>query len=55
MAPLPHRAHYAGEGYASTEIELWDPERGLIAYATQLMPFLFPEGPPPPDQVRPPT
>ncbi len=50
-----NRAHYAGEGYASTEIELWDPERGLIAYATQLMLFLFPEGPPAPDQVRPPT
>jgi acyl-CoA thioesterase len=48
------RAHYAGDGYASTEMELWDPEAGLIAYATQLMFFVFPEGPPTPDQVRPP-
>jgi acyl-CoA thioesterase len=48
-------AHYAGDGYASAEIELWDPEQGLIAYATQLMLFLFPEGPPTPEQVRPPS
>ncbi len=49
-----NRAHHAGDGYASTEIELWDPEQGLIAYATQLMLFVFPDGPSAPHQVRPP-
>ena len=32
----------AGDGYASVELELWDPARGLVAYATQVMFFSFP-------------
>lgn len=47
-----NRARWAGDGYASTEISLWDPERGLVAHATQMMFFSFPDGPPPPDQRR---
>jgi acyl-CoA thioesterase len=49
-----NRARKAGDGYASAEMELWDPGRGLVAYATQMMFFSFPEGPPPPDRLRPP-
>ena len=41
-----NRARWAGDGYASTEITLWDPERGLVAHATQIMLFTFPDGPP---------
>ena len=41
-----NRARWAGEGYASVEMTLWDPERGLVAYATQMMFFSFPDGPP---------
>ncbi|MBI2169929.1 MAG: thioesterase family protein [Actinobacteria bacterium] len=41
-----NRARHAGEGYASLEMEMWDVERGLIAYATQMMIFSFPDGPP---------
>ena len=37
------RAHRAGEGYASGELALWDPEAGLVAFATQVMIFTFPE------------
>lgn len=41
-------ARRAGDGYASVEIELWDPEAGLVAYGTQTMIFTFadriPEG-----------
>ena len=49
-----NRARHAGEGYASVELELWDPGHGLVAYATQLMFFTFPEGPPdPPVQPAP--
>jgi acyl-CoA thioesterase len=48
-----NRARHAGDGYASVELELWDPERGLAAYATQMMFFTFPEGPPPPEHRRP--
>lgn len=48
-----NRARYAGEGYASAEMELWDPEHGLVAYGTQVMFFSFPNGPPPPEQRRP--
>ncbi|MGZ4689149.1 MAG: acyl-CoA thioesterase [Acidimicrobiia bacterium] len=45
-----NRARHAGDGYASLEVELWDAEmRTLSAYATQLMIFTFPEGPPPLD------
>lgn len=43
-----NRARHAGDGYASLDMELWDPERGLVAYATQVMFFVFPDGPPPP-------
>lgn len=33
-----NRAHHAGGGYASAEIELWDPEQAtLVAWATQMM------------------
>ena len=49
-----NRARHAGDGYASVELELWDPGRGLVAYATQVMFFTFPEGPPPPEFRRPP-
>ena len=49
-----NRARTAGDGYASVEMSLWDPERGLIAHATQVMFFSFPDGPPPPDRRRPP-
>ena len=42
-----NRARHAGDGYASLEVELWDAEtRTLAAYATQLMIFTFPGGPP---------
>jgi acyl-CoA thioesterase len=37
-----NRARHAGDGYASVELELWDPARGLVAYATQVMFFSFP-------------
>jgi len=42
-----NRARHAGDGYASTELELWDPTCGLVAYGTQLMVFTFPDGSPP--------
>ena len=36
-----NRAHYAGDGYASAEAVLWDPEGPngptLLAWATQIM------------------
>ena len=48
-----NRARWAGDGYASVEVALWDPERGLVAYATQVMVFSFPDGPPSPAQRRP--
>lgn len=48
-----NRVRWAGDGYASAEITLWDPTRGLVAYATQLMYFVFPDGPPPPPERRP--
>jgi acyl-CoA thioesterase len=47
-----NRARHAGDGYASLEMELWDPTRGIVAYATQLMFFSFPEGPPTPEHLR---
>lgn len=50
-----NRARHAGEGYASVELELWDPAGGLVAYGTQLMVFMFPDGPPEPHLRRPPT
>ncbi|HEX4489987.1 MAG TPA: thioesterase family protein [Acidimicrobiia bacterium] len=45
-------ARRAGDGYAALEMELWDPESGLVAYGTQLMFFSFPDGPPTPDQLH---
>lgn len=47
-----NRARRAGDGYASLEMELWDPETGLVAYGTQMMFFSFPDGPPTPEQLR---
>lgn len=47
-----NRARHAGDGYASVEMELWDPAGRLVAYATQMMFFTFPDGPPPPDRRR---
>jgi acyl-CoA thioesterase len=41
-----NRARWAGDGYASVEMTLWDPTRGLVAYATQMMVFVFPDGRP---------
>ncbi len=43
---MRNRARCAADGYASVEIELWDPETGLVAYGTQTMIFTFSEGPP---------
>ena len=48
-----NRARWAGDGYASVEMALWDPARGLVAHATQVMVFSFPDGPPSPAQRRP--
>jgi acyl-CoA thioesterase len=51
-----NRARYAGDGYASTEMEIWDASlRHLVAYATQQMFFVFPDGPPPPGERVPRT
>jgi acyl-CoA thioesterase len=49
-----NRARFAGDGYASLELALWDPQQGLVAYGTQMMLFSFPDGPPSPEQRRPP-
>jgi acyl-CoA thioesterase len=35
--------HWAGDGYASAEITIWDEERRLLAFATQLMLIRFPD------------
>jgi acyl-CoA thioesterase len=50
-----NRCRHAGDGYASLELELWDPKTGLVAYATQMMFFMWPEGPPPDDKLHPPS
>jgi acyl-CoA thioesterase len=51
-----NRARYAGDGYASTEMEIWDAHcEHLVAYGTQQMFFVFPEGPPPPHERIPRT
>ncbi|MGO9876695.1 MAG: acyl-CoA thioesterase [Acidimicrobiia bacterium] len=51
-----NRARYAGDGYASTEMEIWDAScERLVAYGTQQMFFVFPEGPPPLDERVPRT
>ena len=45
-----NRARWAGEGYASGDMELWDMHSGpprLVAYGTQIMFFVFPDGLPP--------
>jgi hypothetical protein len=34
--------HWAGDGYASAEITLWDAARRPLAHATQLMLVRFP-------------
>jgi acyl-CoA thioesterase len=47
-----NRARHAGDGYASVDMALWDPARGLVAYGTQMMFFVFPEGPPTAEQRR---
>jgi acyl-CoA thioesterase len=49
-----NRAQHAGDGYASVEMELWDPGRGLVACATQMMFFSFPDGIPPGTRLTPP-
>ena len=36
------RCHWAGDGYASTEIQLWDEQRKLVCHATQVMLVRFP-------------
>jgi acyl-CoA thioesterase len=36
-------AHWAGDGYASAEITLWDASRRLLAHATQVMLIRFPD------------
>jgi acyl-CoA thioesterase len=46
-----NRARHAGDGYASADMALWDPGDGdgdarLVAYATQLLFFTFPQGSP---------
>ena len=51
-----NRARFARDGYASTEMEIWDANREhLVAFATQQMTFVFPEGPPPPERRVPRT
>jgi acyl-CoA thioesterase len=35
------RLHRADDGYASAEAEIWDPQAGLVAFATQVMFFSF--------------
>ena len=36
------RARWAGDGWASAETTLWDEDRNLVAYATQMMVFTYP-------------
>jgi len=46
-----NRCRRASEGYASAEMEIWDGTcEHLVAYATQQMVFVFPDGPPPPEE-----
>jgi acyl-CoA thioesterase len=49
-----NRARLAGDGYASVDITLWS-DGDLVAYGTQMMLFVFPEGPPSDEQRRPRT
>ena len=46
-------ARRATDGYASVEIELWDPTEGLVAYGTQTMIFAFADGVPQGDECYP--
>ena len=39
-----NRARQAGDGYASVEMNLWDQHGGLVACATQVCIFSFPQG-----------
>jgi acyl-CoA thioesterase len=36
-------SHWAGEGYASADVTLWDAKRRLLAHGTQLMLIRFPD------------
>ncbi len=45
-------ARHASDGYASAQNSIWDPERGLVAFATQTMFFSFPDGAPDPARLR---
>jgi acyl-CoA thioesterase len=35
-------SHWAGDGYASAEVTMWDTRRRLIAHAAQMMLIRFP-------------
>ena len=48
---MRNHARRASDGYASLELELWDPETGLVAYGTQTMIFTF-AGPEPEGEGR---
>jgi acyl-CoA thioesterase len=48
-----NRARIAANGYASVDLELWDPDGRLLAYATQVMFLFFPQGPP--ERLTPPN
>ena len=54
-----NHARFAGDGYASVEMALWDPDPaiGLVAYGTQMLFLSFPDGTPPglemPDSTAP--
>lgn len=49
-----NQARHAGDGYASVDAELWDPQtRNLIAYATQQMIFAFADEIPTGDRIYP--
>ncbi len=37
------KSHWAGDGYASAEVTLWDRRRRVLAHATQLMLIRFPD------------
>ena len=39
-----NHCRWAGDGYASLDMELWSPDGRLLAYGTQVAFFVFPEG-----------
>ncbi|HVF73497.1 MAG TPA: thioesterase family protein [Acidimicrobiales bacterium] len=41
-----NHCRWAGDGYASLDMELWSPDGRLLAYGTQVAFFVFPDGPP---------